>query len=71
LNSLDNNGTASAIENNSVQDNSQSVALQSIGNQYAVNLSNNRQDNVNLLIDTGASMTVISSREEFSVLPVA
>jgi len=60
LNSLDNNGTASAIENNAVQDDSQSVVLQKIGNQYAVNLSNNRRDNVNLLIDTGASMTVIS-----------
>jgi len=67
LNSLDNNGTASAIENNAVQDDSQSVVLQKIGNQYAVNLSNNRRDNVNLLIDTGASMTVISSSSFFSL----
>ena len=36
------------------------IALQTFGNQYAVNLNNSRQDSVTLLIDTGASMTAMS-----------
>jgi len=42
-----------------------SIALQKLGNQYAVNLENSQRDSVNLLIDTGASMTAMS-RESFS-----
>lgn len=61
LNNLDNHTTASAVDNNPVQENSESIDLQKIGNQYAVNLTNNRQDTVKLLIDTGASMTTVSS----------
>lgn len=61
LNNLDNQTTAPTIDSNSVQGHSESIALQKTGNQYAVNLTNNRQDNVRLLIDTGASMTAISS----------
>lgn len=36
------------------------IELQKVGNQYAVNLNNSRQDSVTLLIDTGASMTAMS-----------
>jgi len=44
-----------------------SIALQKLGNQYAVNLDNSRRDSVTLLIDTGASMTAIS-RDSFNTL---
>ena len=43
------------------------IALQKVGNQYAVNLDNARRESVNLLIDTGASMTAVS-RESFATL---
>ena len=45
----------------------ESIALQKVGNQYAVNLNNNRQGSLNLLIDTGASMTAVS-RDSFNTL---
>ncbi len=44
-----------------------SIALQKLGNQYAVNLENSRRNSVKLLIDTGASMTALS-REAFKTL---
>lgn len=61
LNSLDNQTTAPTIDTISVKNHSESIALEKIGNQYAVNLTSDRQDKVRLLIDTGASMTAISS----------
>ena len=45
----------------------QSIALQKAGNQFLVDLKNNRQDSVKLLIDTGASMTAMS-RASFDLL---
>ena len=42
-----------------------SITLQEVGNQYAVNLFNSRKSSINLLIDTGASMTAIS-RDSFN-----
>jgi len=58
---------APIIVNTSPWDGADAIALQKLGNQYAVNLANSRQDNVNLLIDTGASMTAVS-RESFNTL---
>lgn len=45
----------------------ETIALEKLGNQYAVNLTNNRQDSVKLLIDTGASMTAMS-RNAYNIL---
>jgi len=61
LDNLTGVATAPVIDNTSSPEYSQSIALQRIGNQYAIALSNNRQDKINLLIDTGASMTAMSS----------
>ena len=58
---------APIIVNTSPWEGADSIALQKVGNQYAVNLDNSRQDSVNLLIDTGASMTAVS-RESFNTL---
>ncbi len=52
---------------NSSWEGADSIALQKLGNQYAVNLGNARRDNVKLLIDTGASMTAVS-RESFDTI---
>ena len=46
---------------------SESIALQKLGNQYLVDLTVNRQDEVKLLIDTGASITTLS-RSSFDSL---
>ena len=51
----------------SVWGDADSIALQKVGNQFAVNLDNSRKDSVTLLIDTGASMTAIS-RDSFNAL---
>ena len=52
---------------NSLWEGADSIALQKLGNQYAVNLDNARRESVKLLIDTGASMTAVS-RESFETL---
>lgn len=62
LNSLSSQTVAPVIGNTSVTEYAESIALQRVGNQYAVNLGNNRQKSVALLIDTGASMTALSSK---------
>ncbi len=46
---------------------SETIALQQLGNQYLVDLTLNRLDNIKLLIDTGASITTLS-RESFQSL---
>ena len=48
-------------------DGADAIALQKVGNQYAVDLVNSRQESVKLLIDTGASMTAVS-RSSFNTL---
>ncbi len=48
-------------------DSATEIKLQKSGNQYLVKLANSRQDSVQLLIDTGASMTAMS-RASFDVL---
>lgn len=67
LNSLKSDTANPTIIYNSPWENVDSIALQKLGNQYAVNLDNNRQDSLNLLIDTGASMTAVS-RDSFNTL---
>jgi len=61
LSSLTNNAETPTIVYDSAWDSADSIALQKLGNQYAVNLDVNQRDSVKLLIDTGASMTAISS----------
>lgn len=61
LGNLQGYATAPRSDNQSIDDRSESIALQRVGNQYAVALGNNRTENINLLIDTGASMTAMSS----------
>ena len=48
-------------------DNSEAIPLQKLGNQYLVNLTINRRDDIKLLIDTGASMTTLSRAKFDSV----
>jgi len=67
LSSLSSDVETPTIANNSSWDGADSIALQKLGNQYAVPLGNNQQDSVKLLIDTGASMTAVSS-ESFNTL---
>lgn len=61
LSNLDNYTTAPRVDSSAASNYSETIALQQLGNQYVVNLTNKRQDNIRLLIDTGASMTAISS----------
>ncbi len=61
LNNLDGHTSAPAVETSAVQTYDETIALQKIGNQYTINLTVNTTDNLNLLIDTGASMTAITS----------
>lgn len=67
LSSLTNETENPTIVYESAWEGADSIALQKLGNQYAVNLDNSRQDSVKLLIDTGASMTAIS-RDSFDTL---
>ena len=67
LSSLTNEIENPTIVYESAWEGADSIALQKLGNQYAVNLDNSRQDSVKLLIDTGASMTAIS-RDSFDTL---
>ena len=61
LDNLETPSSAPVIDNSLTPDYTDSIALQQIGNQYAVTLTDNRQQNINLLIDTGASMTAMTS----------
>jgi len=70
LSSLTNDTDNPTIVYSSVWEGADSIALQKLGNQYAVNLNNSRQDSVKLLIDTGASMTAVS-RDSFNTLNAA
>ena len=67
LSSLSSDSETPTIIYESAWEGADSIALQKFGNQYAVNLGNNRQDSVKLLIDTGASMTAVS-RNSFNTL---
>lgn len=61
LESLLNETEAPAIIYDSLWEAADSIALQKVGNQYAVKLDNSQRDGVTLLIDTGASMTAMSA----------
>jgi len=62
LNSLSSDAEAPAIISSfEREEESESIALQKLGNQYSVSLTGNHQQSVKLLIDTGASMTTLSS----------
>ena len=56
----DNNTETTASIGSSVSQSSEAIPLQKLGNQYTVDLTINRQDDIKLLIDTGASMTTLS-----------
>lgn len=60
LNNLTGISETPAATSSSVWEDSQSIELQKLGNQYLVNLTGARQTSVKLLIDTGASMTTLS-----------
>jgi len=70
LNSLTDSAESPAIVASSPWEGADSIALQKLGNQYAVNLGNNRQESVKLLLDTGASMTAMS-RASFDALNIS
>lgn len=55
------NAQVPVVINTSVWDGAESFELKKHGNQFSISLANNQQDSVNLLIDTGASMTAMSS----------
>jgi len=61
LNSLTNNNEITVSINNTPPESFKKIALQKRGNQYLVDLKINRQDEVKLLIDTGASITALTS----------
>lgn len=67
LSSLTNDADTPTIVYSPAWEGADSIDLQKLGNQYAVNLENSRQNSVKLLIDTGASMTAIS-RDSFNTL---
>lgn len=61
LDELDKHSVATLIDNSPASDHSESIALQKTGNQFAATVTNHRQQKLNLLLDTGASMTAITS----------
>ncbi len=67
LNSLTSGSETPAAINSPTWGSAESIALQKLGNQYLVNLTNNQQQSINLLIDTGASMTAVT-RSSFNTL---
>jgi clan AA aspartic protease (TIGR02281 family) len=60
-NTADGQTAAPIPDHNAALGQSESIPLQQLGNQYVVGLTTQRQDNIRLLIDTGASMTAISA----------
>ncbi|MEM7256182.1 MAG: retropepsin-like aspartic protease [Pseudomonadota bacterium] len=60
LSTLTNSTEAPPAINNPVPEGAEAIALKKQGNQFVASLSNNQQV-VSLLIDTGASMTAVSS----------
>jgi len=60
LNRLTANTQAPAAPDRPALQDSEAIQLQKLGNQYLVNLTINRSDDVKLLIDTGASITTLS-----------
>ena len=67
LNNLTGEAEVTVNVGSSPWEGAESVALEKSGNQFLVNLNNNRQESVQLLIDTGASMTAVS-RTSFDTL---
>jgi len=67
LSSLTSEPDTPTIVYNAAWEGADSIALQKLGNQYAVNLDTKRRDSLKLLIDTGASMTAVS-RDSFNTL---
>jgi len=67
LNNLTSNNDITVSVNNAPAESSEKIALQKRGNQYLVDLTLNRQDEVKLLIDTGASITALT-RASFNSL---
>ena len=61
LSSLAGDDTTAAFDDPPVLNYAESIPLQRIGNQYAVALANEQQEKINLLIDTGASITAMTS----------
>ena len=55
------------INSDPVREDSEVVSLQQRGNQFLVDLTINREDNVKLLIDTGASMTTLSQASFYAL----
>jgi len=60
LSNLTSDTETSTVVYDSSWEGADSIALQKLGNQYAVNLENSQKNDVTLLIDTGASMTAMS-----------
>ena len=69
LGNLTQGSVTTATISTSVWEGSETIPLQQAGNQYLVDLTVNRQSNVRLLIDTGASMTTLT-RSSFESLNI-
>ncbi len=67
LNKLASQSGEIAIRSTPVFEDSSAIKLQQRGNQYVVGLTVGQQDNVNLLIDTGASMTTLSQASFYAL----
>ena len=67
LNRLAENSEAPVAADNTALESSETIPLEKHGNQFLVNLTINRQDEIKLLIDTGASITTLS-RSSFDSL---
>ncbi len=67
LNNLTDNTETPVAAASSAWEGSESVPLEKLGNQFLANLTINRQDQIKLLIDTGASITTLS-RSSFDSL---
>lgn len=69
LNKLTNRdgGVVRATRDNVIKDDSETVALQQRGVHYLIDLTVSRQDNIKLLVDTGASITTLTQASFFSL----
>lgn len=62
-----NGGVVTATRDNAIKEDSETVALQQRGVHYLIDLTVGRQDNIELLVDTGASITTLTQASFYSL----